>query len=57
MLDLRAIHSVLQHFWPDHLLERSEAMNEHQKNVQMTLKDRSFVNKFEVSFGCLPNDV
>jgi hypothetical protein len=32
-------------------------MNEPQKNVQMTLKDQSFVNKFKVSFVCLPEDV
>jgi hypothetical protein len=44
-------------FWSDHLLEHSEAMNEPQKNVQMTLKDQSFVNKFKVSFVCLPEDV
>jgi hypothetical protein len=27
------------------------------KNVQMTLKDQSFVNKFKVSFVCNPEDV
>jgi hypothetical protein len=27
------------------------------KNVQMTLKDQSFVKKFKVSFLCLPEDV
>jgi hypothetical protein len=27
------------------------------KNVQMTLKDQSFVKKFKVSFVCLPEDV
>jgi hypothetical protein len=27
------------------------------KNVQMTLKDQSFVNKLKVSFVCLPEDV
>ncbi len=32
-------------------------MNKSQKNVQMTLKDQSFVNKFKVSFVCLPQDV
>ncbi len=37
--------------------ENSKAMNEPQKNVQMTLKDQSFVNKFEVLFVCLPEDV
>jgi hypothetical protein len=29
-------------------------MNEPQKNVQMTLKDQSFVKKFKVSFVCIP---
>jgi hypothetical protein len=33
-------------------------MNEPQKkNVQMTLKNLSFVNKFKVSFVCIPEDV
>jgi hypothetical protein len=32
-------------------------MNEPQKNVQMTLKDQSFVNKVKVSFMCNPEDV
>ncbi len=33
-------------------------MNEPQKNVQMTLKDQSFVNRFNVLFVlCLPEDV
>jgi hypothetical protein len=32
-------------------------MNEPQKNVQMTLKDQSFVNKIKVSFVCLPEDL
>ncbi len=34
-------------------------MNEPQKkkNVQMTLKDQSFVNKFKVSFVCLPENM
>jgi hypothetical protein len=35
-------------------------MNEHKKkkkNVQLTLKDQSLVNKFKVSFVCLPEDV
>jgi hypothetical protein len=27
------------------------------KNVQMTLKDQSFINKFKVSFVCLPEDL
>jgi hypothetical protein len=27
------------------------------KNVQMTLKDQSFVNKFEVSFVRIPEDL
>jgi hypothetical protein len=27
------------------------------KNVQMTLKDQSFLNKFKVSFVCIPEDV
>ncbi len=27
------------------------------KNVQMTLKDQSFVNKFKVLFVCIPEDV
>jgi hypothetical protein len=27
------------------------------KNVQMTLKDQSFVKKFKVSFVCIPEDV
>jgi hypothetical protein len=27
------------------------------QNVQMTLKDQSFVSKFKVSFVCLPEDV
>jgi hypothetical protein len=41
--------------WSDHLLEHSEAMNEpKKKNVQMTLKDHSFVNKFKVLFVCIP---
>jgi hypothetical protein len=40
-------------FWSDNLLEHSEAMNEPQKNVQMTLEDQSFINKFKVSFVCL----
>ncbi len=32
-------------------------MNEpKKKNVQMTLKGQSFVNKFKVSFVCLPED-
>jgi hypothetical protein len=52
-----ATHSVLQNFWPDHQLEQSEAMNEPKKNDQMTLKDQSFVNKFEVAFLCIPEDV
>ncbi len=32
-------------------------MNEPQKNVQMTLKDQSFVNNLKVQFVCLPEDV
>jgi hypothetical protein len=44
-------------FWSDHPLEHSEAMNEPQKNVQMTLKDQRFVNKFKVSFVCILEDV
>ncbi len=32
-------------------------MNEPQKNVQETLKDQSFVNKFKVSYVCLPEYV
>jgi hypothetical protein len=28
-----------------------------QKNVQMTLKDQSFVNKFKASFMCIPEVV
>ncbi len=32
-------------------------MNKPQENVQMTLKDQSFVNEFEVLFVCLPEDV
>ncbi len=27
------------------------------KNVQMTLKDQSYFNKFKVSFVCIPEDV
>ncbi len=53
----KTTHSVLQDFWLDPLLEHSKAMNEPQKNVQMTLKGESFVNKFKVSFVCLPEDV
>jgi hypothetical protein len=56
-LVLRATHSVLQHFWSDHVLEHSKAMNEPKKKVQMTLKDQSFVNKVKVSFVCNPEDV
>ncbi len=33
-LALRATHSVLQHFCPDHLLEHSEAMNEPKKTFK-----------------------
>jgi hypothetical protein len=36
------------------------AQQSHQrapKNVQMSLKDRSFVSKFKVSFVCIPEDV
>jgi hypothetical protein len=40
-----------------HLLEHIKAMNKPQKNVQMTLKDQNFVNKFEVLFVCHPEDV
>jgi hypothetical protein len=54
---LNVTHSVLQHFWSDHLLEHSKAMNEPQKNVQMTLEDQSFVNNFKVSFVCTPEVV
>ncbi len=33
-------------------------MNEPQKkNVQMALKDQSFVNKFKVLFVCFPEDM
>jgi hypothetical protein len=32
-------------------------MNEPKKNDQKTLKDQSFVKKFEVSFVCIPEDV
>jgi hypothetical protein len=53
----RATRSALQPIWSEHLLEQSKAMNEPQKNVQMTLKDQSFVNKFKVSFVCVPEDV
>jgi hypothetical protein len=51
------MHFILQHFWSDHLLEHSKATNEPQKNVQMTVKDQSFVNKFKVLFVCIPEDV
>ncbi len=41
-----------------YLLEHSKTMNEPQKNnVQMTLKDLSFVNKLKVSFVRIPEDV
>ncbi len=33
-LGLRATHSVLQHFWSDHLLEHSKAMNEPLKTCK-----------------------
>jgi hypothetical protein len=33
-LVLRATHSVLQHFWLDHLLEHSIAMNEPKKTFK-----------------------
>jgi hypothetical protein len=53
-----AKHSASQHFWSNHLLEHSKAMNKPQKNVQMTLKDQSFVNKFKVLLLCfIPEDV
>jgi hypothetical protein len=32
-------------------------MNEPQKNVQTTLKDQSFVNKFKVLFVCNPEEM
>jgi hypothetical protein len=32
-------------------------MNKPQKNVQMTLKDQSFVNKVKVSFVCNREEV
>ncbi len=32
-------------------------MNKPQKNVQMTVKDQSFGNKFKASFVSLPEDV
>jgi hypothetical protein len=52
---LKATHSVLQHFWSDqHRLERSKAMNDPPKNVQMTLEDQSIANRFKVSFLCIP---
>jgi hypothetical protein len=40
-----------------HLLEHSKVMNKPQKNVQMTLKDQSFVNKFKLLFVCTPEDM
>jgi hypothetical protein len=38
-------------------LEHINAMNEPQENVQKTLKDQSFVNKFKALFVRLPEDV
>ncbi len=32
-------------------------MNDPQNNIQMTLKDQTFVNKVKVSFVCNPEDV
>jgi hypothetical protein len=55
-LVLRATHSVLQHFWSDHLLEHSEAMNDPQNTFKWPWKI-SFVNKFKVSFLCIPEVV
>jgi hypothetical protein len=37
-LGLRATYSVLQHFWTDHLLEHSKAMNEPQKTLKWPWK-------------------
>ncbi len=57
MVLLWKIVEYLQHFCSDHLLEHSEALNKPQKNVQMTLKHQSFVNKSKVLFVCLPEEV
>jgi hypothetical protein len=38
----------------------AEAQQSHErapKTVQMTLKDQSFINKFKVSFVCIPEGV
>ncbi len=36
----RATHSVLKHFWSDHLLEQSKAVNERQKTLQWPWKTK-----------------
>ncbi len=56
-LVLRCYTFCLQDFWSDHSLEHSKPINEPQKNVQMTLKDQSFVNRVKVSFVCNPEDM
>jgi hypothetical protein len=55
-LDLRATYSVLQHFWSDHLLEHSEAINKPQKTFKWPwkIKVSSTSSKFRL---CLPEDV
>jgi hypothetical protein len=37
--------------------EAQQSHEQAQKNVQMTLKDQSFVNKFKVSFVHIPEDM
>jgi hypothetical protein len=36
---------------------KKEKKKEKKKDVKMTLEDQKFVNKFKVSFVCIPEDV
>ncbi len=58
-LVFRATHSVLHYFWSVQWLQ-SGAQRSHERapqNVQMTLKDQSFVSKLKLLFVRLPEDV
>jgi hypothetical protein len=48
-----ATHSVLQHFWSDHLQEHSKALNEPQKRSNDL--ERSKFRQQVQSFVCVPS--
>jgi hypothetical protein len=54
------LHILLYNIFSQTIYWRLGAQQSHEqapKNVQVTLKDESFVSKFKVLFVCLPEDV